>query len=215
MRKIFLVLFAGALAVSCSRSEPKISFGTLRLVWYAPREAGGAEERYTFFVLPEDDDGFEDLADLYLYHDREGLYWHFTPEDWVHFSYDGKEWIGSRGIAMNAGESLPRGQFRAVVVDQGGEKSERTFTFDAPAGARYPFPQFSVNRGRYTANSRYPGNFVIFYDASGAVVGVKSLLNLEGSIEDLSPPRTAQGASLWAEDTEYLTSALTAIVTLP
>jgi hypothetical protein len=211
MRRFLWVLLAGAL-FSCSRSEPVISYGSLRLVRYAGEE--GTEERYTFFVKVDDEDGIDDLADLYLYHDREGLYWHFGPSDWVRVDHEGAAWIGSRGIAGGGGEALPRGQFRAVLVDQGGEKSERTFTFDAPAAARYPFPAFTVTEGRYRADSRYPGNSVIFYDDSGAVLGVRSLLETEGALADLSPPRGAQGASLWAEDAEFLSSALTEIVAL-
>jgi hypothetical protein len=132
----------------------------------------------------------------------------------VRLEHEGKTWIGSRGIVMSGGESLPRGQFRAVLVDQGGEKSERTFTFDAPAGARYRFPKFSVTDGHYTVESQYPRNVIIFYDAAGVMLGVKDLVDLEGNMGDLSPPRNAQGASVWAEDADYATSALTEIVAL-
>jgi hypothetical protein len=210
--KNFLPLLFAALLFSCSRSEPKISFGAIRLVWHATES--GTESRYTFFVLPEDDDGYDDLADLYLYHDREGLYWHFSSQEWEALTYEGKIWIGSRDIAMNAGENLPRGQFRAVVIDQGGQKSERSFTFDAPAAARYPFPKFSIAEGQYSTDSKYPSNFVIFYDAQGGTVGVKTILSPEGRVNELAPPNGAFAACLWAEDAEYATSAISKMIPL-
>jgi hypothetical protein len=196
----------------CSRSEPKISFGTIRLVRCL--ENGAPAERYTFFVIPDDGDGFEDLADLYLYHDREGLCWRIGASEWTTVDYGGKTWIGTRNIAAAPGEPLPRGQFRAVLVDRGGEKSERNFAFDAPAASRFPFPEFSVAGGRYTAKSQYPANHVVFYDAGGVYMGTKTLLAAEGNIRDLAPPSGAAGAALWAEDAENMSSAVTEIAAL-
>jgi hypothetical protein len=211
--RVALFLLALWLFAACSRTAPKISFGTLRLVYYnVGREPGG--ELFSFFVLPEDDDGFEDIADLYLHHDREGLVWHITSDDWITFDIEGKTWIGSHRIGMVEGEGLPRGQFRAVLVDKGGERSERNFTFDAPADPRYPFPYFAVEFGRYTADSKYPQHYLICYDEGGNYVMTRPLENLAGSLEELNLPSGVKGIALWADDEEYRTSALTAIVPL-
>ncbi|MDR2515879.1 MAG: hypothetical protein LBC88_00690, partial [Spirochaetaceae bacterium] len=152
--------------------------------------------------------------DLYLYHDRAGLYWHIPSAEWVEIEFEGKFWIGSRDIAPPPGENLPRGQFRAVLVDQGGEKSERSFTFDAPAEPRFPFPDLVILDGQYTVTSSYPANHLIFYDVSGAEISVKTLMAATGSIAGLSPPNGAVGAALWGEDAEYSSAALTDIVPL-
>jgi hypothetical protein len=221
MKKSLLRL-AGALllcpalyfSVSCSRTSPKITFGTLRLVYYDAGRENAAAERFSFFVLPEDDDGIEDIADLYLHHDREGLVWHITSDEWLTFNIEEKTWIGSRQIAIAEGERLPRGQFRAVLVDKGGERSERNFTFDAPEDSRYPFPYFSVENGRYRVDSKYPAHYLVCYDNGGNYVMTQPLGNTEGVVADLNLPSGVSAAALWADDEEYLTSALTAITPL-
>jgi hypothetical protein len=209
------LLFLGlCLFSACSRTSPKISFGTLRLVYHDSGEGGAAEERFSFFILPDDDDGLEDVADLYLHHDREGLIWHITSDEWLSFDIEGKTWIGSRQILMVDGEGLPRGQFRAVLVDKGGERSERNFTFDAPEDSRYTFPYFFVEQGRYRLESEYPAHYLVCYDSGGNYVMTQALENPEGFLAELNLPPGISGIALWADDEEYLTSALTDIVSL-
>jgi hypothetical protein len=214
MRKKGLLLVFGLAAafLSCSRSEPRIAYGSIRLVYYQ-----GAEkpvERFSFFVLPEDDDGVEDLDSLYLYQDREGLSWQLKTDDWVAFDIEGQTWVGSHNLAMLDDETLPRGQFRAVLVDKGGERSERVFGFDAPEESRYPFPFLSIENGVYRIDSLYPEHSFICYDGEGNYLSTKALETTEGAIAELGLPGGARALSLWAEDREYFTSALTDVVSL-
>jgi hypothetical protein len=210
-RRLFpLLSLVACVALSCSRAEPDIVFGTLRLVYF--QGAQGPEERFSFFIIPEDGDGDEDLADLYLYHDREGLCWHLTSEDWVVFRTEGQTWIGSRNIAMLDDAALPRGQFRAVLVDKGGEQSERLFSFDAPREARYPFPFLYISEGRYRIESEYPAHYFICYDGSGVFLKNVPVTVLEGDLQELELPGETRGIALWDEDSEYFTSALTDVV---
>ena len=210
MRRFFLPVLLLCLLpgfFSCSRAEPRILYGFLELVYYPGEQK--PEERYSFFVLCEDDDGVENLSELYLYHDREGLRWLISTGDWVQFEEDGKTWIGSRHIAMSGGGSLPRGQYRAVLVNKGGEKTERNFTFDGPGDARYPFPFFSVSDGVYRIVSRYPVNHLICYDQQGKVVQTVTVTENEGNVRDLRLINSTRTAALWAEDPEYHISAFT------
>jgi hypothetical protein len=196
--------------LSCSRAKPNIAFGTLRLVYF--QGAQGPEERFSFFIIPEDDDGAEDLSDLYLYHDREGLCWHLSSEDWVTFQSDGQTWIGSRNIAMLDDAALPRGQFRAELVDKGGERSERLFSFDAPQDARHPFPFLYIEEGRYRIESEYPEHYFVCYADSGLFLKNVPGTTLEGDLSALDLPRETRAVALWDEDSEYFTSALTDVV---
>jgi hypothetical protein len=204
---LFLLCVLAGFACSCSRTEPKIAYGFMELVYYQRDEK--PEERFSFFVIPEDDDGIENLGELYLYHDREGLRWLLSPEDWVRVDENGKTWIGSRSIAVPEDESLPRGQYRAVLINKSGERTERLFTFDAPRDPRYPFPFVSVSEGRYRIDSQYPVNRFICYDQQGNILQTVSPPDIEGSIQDLKLSNSVRSLALWAEDTEYHTSSLT------
>jgi hypothetical protein len=201
------------LLLSCSRSEPRIAYGTMRLVYFEGNEK--PVERFSFFVLPEDNDGIEDIGELYLYHDREGLMWQFGAEDWVSYELEGHSWIGSHNIAMVDDEPLPRGLFRAILVDKGGEKSERTFAFDAPGESRHGFPSFTLAGGRYQVESEYPDNYFICYDLEGNYITTKALPVREGDFVNLDLPSNVAGVALWAEDPEYHVSALTDVAAAP
>jgi hypothetical protein len=211
-----LIIFSFAVlifsATACSRTEPRITFGFIELVYYQGSEK--PEERFSFFIIPEDEDGVENLGDLYLYHDREQLRWHLSSEDWVSYVHEGTTWIGTRSIAIGEDESLPRGQYRAVLVNKGGEKSERNFSFDAPEYPRFPFPVLTINSGRYTADSAYPVNRLLCYDEQGNHVFSVNLASLNGSVSDLGIPSQARTAALWAEDAQYFTSAMTYVTAL-
>jgi hypothetical protein len=182
----------------------------MQLVYYQgqPRP----EERFSFFVIAEDDDGIENLDELYLYHDQEGLRWLLPSDDWASLEEEGKIWIGSRAIAMPGGETLPRGQYRAVLVNKGGERTERTFTFDAPESSRYVFPLFSINDDQYTIESQYPQHFLICYDETGNYLKTIPVDTLQGNLQALGLPSNSKAIALWAEDAEYYTSALTDLV---
>jgi hypothetical protein len=207
-RAAFIPLFLAIIfAVSCSRTEPIIAFGFIQLVYY--QSGSKPEERFSFFIIPEDEDGIENLDELYLYHDREQLRWHISSDDWVSYEHEGKTWIGSRSIAIGSDESLPRGQYRAVLVNKGGEKSERDFSFDAPENPRFPFPSLNITGRIYIVNSSYPVNHLVCYDDQGNYIQTVRLVNLSGTIDDLKLPSQTKTAALWAEDPQYFTSAFT------
>ena len=200
------------LFIACSRTEPKIAFGFMELVYY--QTEGRPQERFSFFIIPEDDDGIENLEELFLYHDRDQLRWHLKSDDWISYTHDGKTWIGSRSIAATEGETLPRGQYRAVLVNKGGEKSERNFSFDAPEEPRFPFPALQISEGNYTIRSSYPANRLVFYDQEGNFIVTEEPNTLSGPVDSLSGAVGAFSASLWAEDAQYFTSAFTDAVAL-
>ena len=175
---------------------------------------GAPEERFSFFVLAEDDDGIENLEDLYLYHDHEGLRWQLSFEDWISFDDNGQTWIGSRAIAMPDNESLPRGQYRVALINKGGERTERSLAFDAPVEPRHSFPLFNVSEGNYTISSSYPRHSFICYDGEGNVTQTARVENLSGTIASLGLSSNVRALALWAEDAEYQTSALTDLIAI-
>jgi hypothetical protein len=211
VKKICFVVFFILFVLSCSQSEPEISHGSLELVYY--ENGGNPVERFSFFVLPRDNDGIEDLEDLWLYHDWEGLSWHLTSKDWISQTIDGSTWIGSRAISMVDNGPLPRGLFRSVLVDKGGSRTERLISFDAPAQER-EFPFLSIEGNRYRIVSRYPEQDLLVYDNEGSYLLTVNPPSTEGNVSDLGLPSQAESISLWARDSARSVSAFTDIVPL-
>ena len=202
--------FVMTVLFSCSQAKPEIRYGSLELVNY--ENGGNPVERLTFFVLPSDGDGMEDLEELWLYHDWEGLSWQLKSGDWVETTINGQVWIGSRAIAMQDGSPLPRGQYRAVLFDKGGESGERSFTFDAPP--RKTFPSFSISANRYSITSDYPQQNLIVYDDGGNYLVTIRPPQRAGNVSELGLPAQARSIALWAFDPEHSTSAFTDVVPL-
>jgi len=200
-------IFLFVLLLSCTRTEPKITYGFIKLVQYESETI--PEEYFSFFILAEDDDGYENLEQLYLYHDIEQLRWHMRSSEWRHFAIDGKNWIGTRSIAVPDGD-LPRGIFRVVLVNKGGEKTERNFTYDG--SVRFPFPALDITGGNYIINSLWPVNHLVLYDSSGNYINTITPNSLTGSVSQLRLPSGARSAALWAEDEDNFSSAFTNVV---
>ena len=200
-----LMLFALILSLpSCSRTKPEISFGFIKLVLYQGEP--DPVERFSFFIIPEDADGLDNLDELFIYHDREQLRWHIKSDEWITHNHEGKEWIGTRSLSIRDG-ILPRGVFRAVLVNKGGESSERNFTYDG--NVRFDFPELAIEDGIYTIKSNWPQNYLICYDRSGNFVMTVNPPSRTGSVSELRLPQSVRTAALWAEDELNFCSALT------
>jgi len=204
------LVFALFAAVSCTNSKPEITFGFLQLVLYQTEE--GPKEQFSFFIIPEDEDGLENLDELYLYHDREQLRWQIKSDEWVTYTQGERTWIGTRSIAATDGGGLPRGLYRAVLVNKGGESAERTFTFDS--AVRYPFPELEITDGKYTVKSNWPVNRLVCYDRSGNYLAAVRLTSLTGEVSGLNLSSNARTAALWAEDGDNNISAFTNVVAI-
>jgi len=209
---LFIVIcasFTAVLSVSCTRSAPQIKYGYIHVVLYQGKDE--PQEYFSFFILPEDEDGIDNLEELYLYHDKEQLRWNIKSDEWQRFTQDGKDWIGTRSFTVKEGE-LPRGLFRAVLVNKGGESVERSFTYDGIV--RYPFPEIEITDGVYNIDSQWPINRFVCYDNVGNYLATVNLVSKTGSVSNLKLPSAARTVALWAEDEANFCSAFTNVVSL-
>jgi hypothetical protein len=204
MKWSFLFVLAAASALSCSQSAPRIDSAFLRLTYRQ-----GGVEGLSFFVLAADEDGSLDLEELHLLNDRAQLYWTLTAKDWITEERVGETWIGTHSLTMPDGEKFPRGPYRIVLADKGGDRAERTISLDPPLSPARAFPSFSAAGGRYRVSSSYPANSIVAYDEAGAAVRTVVLQAREGRIADLDLGPTARSIALWAVDEESGVAALT------
>lgn len=204
---VFLLLCILFSLTFCSRAKPDITYGFLQLVLY--KEDSGVKEYLSFFIIPHDEDGIENLDKLYLYNDSEQLRWEFTSEDWITHQDDYRLWIGSRSITVEEG-TLPRGVYRAVLVNKGGESAERSFSYDG--STRFPFPELVISEGSYSVISQWPSNRLLCYDSSGNFVNEITLESLTGRVADLNLRSNVVTVALWTEDEDNACSAYTNVV---
>ena len=201
---IFLIILVFLLIFSCSRTTPEIAFGFIKLVLYE----GDPDpiEQFSFFIIPEDDDGLENLDELIIFHDRDQLRWRIKSDEWIKHTHEGVDWIGTRSLSIRD-DVLPRGVFRVVLINKGGESTEKNFTFDG--NVRYSFPEIEIEGGLYTVVSAWPVNRLVGYDRSGNYVMTVVLNTLSGSVSELRLTQSVRSVSLWAEDEENYCSAFT------
>jgi hypothetical protein len=195
------------LSLSCSRAKPDITFGFLQLVLY--QGDSGVQEHFSFFIIPHDEDGIDNLDKLYLYNDKEQLCWEINNDEWIIQQDDYRTWIGTRSITIPEG-TLPRGVYRAVLVNKGGESTERNFPFDG--NVKFPFPDIVISGGNYIVNSQWPVNRLLCYDALGTFVNQITLQSLTGPISQLNLSSNIVTVALWAEDEANSCSAYTNVV---
>ena len=197
----------------CSQTIPAITQVSLRLV-YQEKDTG-IKESFSLFVSPQDNDGNADLGELDLIDDEAQLIWTLTDTQWVRVENSGQTWIGSHNLQGPGDQNLPRGKFRVVLVDKGGNRSERTVVFDGKERPVYSFPRLQWDRRGYAIRSAYPKNSLLFYDKTGKRITVLPVTNLSGTLESLRFPPEAQSVALWAEDTALFIGALTKPVPFP
>jgi hypothetical protein len=178
-------------------------------VVYEQNDAGSTLTGFMFFVTVSDEDGPEDLAELRLYNDNEGLMWVVKSDSWISIEERGRTWVGSKEFRPAGSEALPSGQYRAVIADKSGETGEKTFGFDAPSESPYRFPTFTINDGNYTATSAYPENYLLMFFEDGAYRNVTKLSNMSGTVASLRLPSDVYSVALWADDSAKAVSALT------
>ncbi|GMO50483.1 MAG: hypothetical protein Ta2G_08040 [Termitinemataceae bacterium] len=203
-----LIFFLAIFLSFCSRAEPSVAYSFMQLVLYEDA-AGNFVPHITFFVLATDDDGVEDIDEIRLYNDFEGLMWKVRSDEWTLLADGTNTWIGTKDFVMPASESVPNGEYRVVVIDKGGDQGSRTFGFDGVSQNRYPNPKLTIADGMYTIESLYPKNSFLCYNASGEYRNTFELSSKTGIVANLPFGGDIISVSLWAQDSENSISALT------
>jgi hypothetical protein len=127
-----LLLFLLALA-ACTPRPPEILRVEVEVRLVTDRVAGRDYEQLSLFVQGEDPDGFEDLDEVVLLNDQSGLFWRIDRNSWV--VVRGGAWMGSAALTMPLLGAFPRGEYRILIYDAGGNSEEEFVSIDAPREA--------------------------------------------------------------------------------
>ncbi|HOX19140.1 MAG TPA: hypothetical protein PKW82_11830 [Spirochaetales bacterium] len=186
MRKsaAFAAAFVGLAALACSAKPPEIVGLRARVELHA-LEKGGAVERLSVFVTAGDEDGRDDLDRMHVIHDASERYWTLTRDDWILREEGSDIWIGANDLALEDGGSIPRGRWRVVLLDSGGERAVRDFTVAAPPSQGYPVPTAKLSGGMLVVDSAWPQVSVAFLDGTDALVRLVSGKTGENDLDAL------------------------------
>ena len=158
---------------------------------------GQREERLSFFASLRDQDGIDDIEYLYILHDESELLWTLTLDNWVRRDEGDSVWLGSNGLEPGDDGLMPRGRYRAVVVDKAGERDERVFNLSAPVTLTYALPVLGLAGNQLTLNSPYQVNTLFFLDPADNPVKTVGI-----------NPGTSSLDALWG-DSSWRTAAYT------
>jgi hypothetical protein len=194
---VLAVLLALAAAASCSSKPPELVSMSARVIAVAVDADGNREERLSFFASVADGDGIGDIEYLFLVNDALELSWTLERNNWVQHEEGSSVWIGSNGLRAPAG-TIPRGQYRAVLVDSSGERVERAIMVSAPATGGYAFPSIKLGVDFVSVQSPYPVNTALFLDSGGNVVASAAVYPGRTSLDAL-----VRGGS-WRTSADYI-----------
>ncbi|MGD9938201.1 MAG: hypothetical protein AB7T74_00205 [Clostridia bacterium] len=164
---VMIAIFLLCTLASCAVNPPGFVSTSHRLIVLATDGTEKREERLSFFASIGDQDGAADIEYLYVVHDESELAWTLTVDNWVRRDEGDSIWLGSNGLQPGDDGLMPRGRYRAIVVDKAGERDELTFSLSAPVTKEYPQPAIRLAGGQLTLDSLYQVNTVFFLDPAG------------------------------------------------
>ncbi len=135
-----IVLFSciyGFLTISCSGADPVIYDLQWDLQSFKEYPSQDVYERLVLHILADDDDGFDEIYELYVINDDSERYWRITQDEWDILTLANLDWIAINSIVSEQYEKLPRGEYRVLILDYSGFRDERNFfiTYEYPQNA--------------------------------------------------------------------------------
>jgi hypothetical protein len=160
------VSILSGLTPACTSRPPQISRSFHQLNYFYDRALNRVVQKLSIHMIPEDPDGLEDLAAMYLIHDEAELFWELDKDSWLNREAQGSVWVGSNGFTMPDGSNFPPGEYRVLIVDLSGESAEESFFLDDPGidAASLSFPRAAVEGDLIEIASSYQSNELWVYD---------------------------------------------------
>lgn len=172
LKKIEILFPLIIILFSCSGEVPELleTWSQVNLIDDPARSE--TAQTLSFFLHAEDEDGEEDLDQIYLINDDLQLLWSIPREKWSFFTDQGVQWVGFNGL-LGPGDSLfPEGNYRVLLVDQAGERAENSFYIrnDIPEKEELQLPEIKFDTDQITVISEYSLFQLWFYDEDGQII---------------------------------------------
>ena len=188
---LFFLLIAGA----CSNHVPQVSNVRWDLFSVKDAETEALHEELSIFLQIADEDGIEDIEEIYVIYNPGLEYWHMTPDVWVEKVIDGETWIGS-GSLMS--DTFPRDEYKYLVIDKSGDRTEGEFFLDVnKIRGGTVFPSAEVTGDKIRIRSPVSQLFISFYNDKGEGVHLSEIGPGIYPLKDIFPGNDSKNALLF------------------
>jgi len=161
-------LSLGLLATGCGVKAPEIAAVEWR-VESRPFEGGEPYESLSVFGDLKDEEGLDNIVELWIVNDDSELSWKLTDADWVKATEGSDTWFGASALAQADFSALPRGSYRLVAIDAGGQRTEREFRVSGSFPDRKS-PTVSLAGGTLAVRSDWPETLALAFDSAGTLI---------------------------------------------
>jgi len=163
-----LAIISALAASSCGSKPPEVATVEWRIE-SRPFPTGKAYESLSIFGSIKDEDGIDNIEELWIVNDAEALAWKLTSADWTKAAEGGDNWIGGSALAMPELGPLPRGAYRLIAIDAAGQRAELPFSVSGSFPARN-VPIVSFSKESISIRSDWPETLALAFDATGALL---------------------------------------------
>jgi len=168
----YSILIIVALFSSCSGEPPELldSWHQLNLIHDPSDET--SFQALSFFLHGEDEDGEDDLEQIYLIHDDLQLLWSVPLDKWASIRDEGAQWIGFNRLIGPGDGIFPEGNYRVLLIDVGGERAERSFYVrnNIPGKDDIELPVIEYDIEKFSIKSDFPLFEAWFYNGDGQLI---------------------------------------------
>ena len=169
---IFVIIAILQYSLSCTDNPPQIIEVSWQINLCYDLLSGTKYEKLSIFVSADDEDGHNDLDELYIINDELELFWQIDSESWEKSMQGDELWVGTNSFTMPDASSLPPGKYRVLIRDLGGNTEETSITIRnkniTPYTAIYPVAEVEDNKIKITGI--YSEYEIWFYDRNAQFI---------------------------------------------
>jgi hypothetical protein len=154
-------------AIGCGVKPPELSTVECRIESRPSDKA--AYESLSVFSIVKDEDGLDNIVELWIVNDASALCWKLTSANWTKAVEGGDTWIGASNLAEADFSPLPRGSYRLVAIDAAGQRAEQKFEISGNFPDKEA-PDLSYAGGELTIRSDWAETLALAFDGTAALI---------------------------------------------
>ncbi len=167
MKYLGLLIFL--LSLACTGEPPVISGQEWMVVYRYDVERRAYYTELNVFARVEDQDGTEDIDNIFVYYSEEPWGWNTDKSQLVQANFEGSQWVGVNGLTL--GGDFPKGRYIIQIRDRGGYTAKAPFIVTPPISTARRVPNYPSVTSQ---------NGVIELDLKGRPIAAIWLYNNDG-----------------------------------